>query len=625
LISLSFIGLVLFMAINYPIRNTKTSDKDEIFQNLNENMPFQADDFMPPPDFPNDKFKWDFSNGSMLGFQYERYNDTDYSLGVHYYNITSMPLLFIDEPQFITNYTYCVQLEEIYFNISENKIKPVNNSPLLNVSLVNLTESFFGLSKGYFIPMLPSIDGGGGPFSGWFFMLINPFIPTNDTVLALSWSAQRLKILYELFIGMGELDIESISMAPNNNNIYFKNSATGAYVNLTYYDNGTLIYGELYYYDDEDGWMTITLTTIFDVNPLDELEWDVEVGDCLYFGVERKEYKFNITSIYNYSYYHPQIGTTFLFQVVNASLSMFHPESESWISFGLNLTIGLANELFPAYFIQNFKFNMPLILPLGYDTEKLAMMYNMIGGRDYDQVTFGDSWVKLYNSSTQGFAVLEFSKNGSALLFQVKDINILFDHETAGLYRKNMTIIDSIHSIDIIPLSTSGFGVTLNISVIGKTQLFYSAFDINPINTTKGIGNYGLLFIDVMVKESSNLDQAGTNFQPINITIDFDHTIYKYVKIYYFNTSSENRFEIWKPIPYIKLADGKIMFTVNYSSIFVFVNVPLTSLILVGDDDDDDDEGAPAIPIGNYYLIFIAIAVIGLVIYKKRELFKKQN
>ncbi len=592
LIVSSFIGTMLYGSVNTHI-NDSSSNKDNISKLVNNDSPQVADDFIPTPDVPYENFTWGFSNGTELGFIYERYNDTEYSFGVNYYNITSMPYLFIDEAEMeIANFTYCVQLEEIYFNLTQNKILPVQNSPLLNVSLTNLTTPFFGESTGFLIPMLPG-GGGDGPFPGWFFMMLNPFIPMNDTTLALTWSAQRLKLIYENMFEMGEFDIASTSLAPNNNNIYFKNSTTGVYVNLTYYDNGTLLYGELYFDNEEDGRMTITLTTIFDVNPIDDIEWDVEVGDILYYGIERKEYKLN-------------------------SFSMLIPDY-GWYSFGENMTIGVGNELFPAFFSQELRFRTPFILPMGYNTKKLATVYKMMSSHeDYDQITFGDTWLKLYNSSTQGFAVLEFSSNGSVLLIQTKDMDMLFGDETAGLYRKNTTIIDSTHSIDIIPLSTSGFAVTLNISVTDKTQLFYSAFDINPINTSSGIGNYGLLFIDVMVNESGNLDQLGTSFQPINITIEFDHTKYKNMKIYYFNTSFESQIEAWTQIPYVILADGIIMFTVNYSSIFVFTNVPI-SILPSGDDDDDDDDEVAVIPFGNYYLLFLAVGVISLVYYYKKR------
>ncbi len=625
LIVSSFIGTMLYGSVNTHI-NYNSSNKDNSINSVNNGSPQIADDFIPTPEVPNENFTWGFSNGTEIGFIYERYNDTDYSFGVNYFNITSMPYLFIDEPEMmITNFTYCVQLEEIYFNLTQNKILPVQNNPLLNVSFINLTTPFFGGSTGFLLPMLP---GGEGPFPGWFLMMLNPFIPMNDTTLALTWSAQRLKLIYENMIEMGELDIASTSFAPNNNNIYFKNSTSKAYVNLTYYDNGSLLYGEIYYNgadeDEEEDWMTITLATIPNalnlINPVDDLEWDVEVGDCLYFGIERQEIELNITSIYNYSYYNPQADSNFIFQVVNASLSILIPEF-GWMSYGGNMTISAGNELFPAFFTQELRFRIPFILPMGYDTEKLAMVYKMMSDHeDYDlENTFGDNWLRLYNSTNQGFAVLEFSSNGSALLFQTKDIEMLFDHTTAGLYRKNMTIIDSTHSIDIIPLSTSGFAVTLNISVTDTTQLLYSAFDINPINTSSGIGNYGLLFIDVMVNESGNLDQAGTDFQPINITIEFDHTKYKNMKIFYFNTSSESQYETWTQIPYVKLADGKIMFTVNYSSIFAFTNVPISILPSGGDDDDDDDKETVVIPFGNYYLVFLAVGVISLVYYYKKR------
>ena len=91
------------------------------------------------------------------------------------------------------------------------------------------------------------------------------------------------------------------------------------------------------------------------------------------------------------------------------------------------------------------------------------------------------------------------------------------------------------------------------------------------------------------------------------------------MKLYYFNVTDPNA--VWQAIPFTDLGNGVIVFKVNHTSIFAFTNRPSTIISSADDDDDDDDE--PWIPIGNYYLIFIAIAVIGLVLYKKRELFKK--
>ena len=38
------------------------------------------------------------------------------------------------------------------------------------------------------------------------------------------------------------------------------------------------------------------------------------------------------------------------------------------------------------------------------------------------------------------------------------------------------------------------------------------------------------------------------------------------------------------------------------------------------DDDDDDDDDMGAIPLGNYYLIFVAIAIISLILIIRRKI-----
>lgn len=61
--------------------------------------------------------------------------------------------------------------------------------------------------------------------------------------------------------------------------------------------------------------------------------------------------------------------------------------------------------------------------------------------------------------------------------------------------------------------------------------------------------------------------------------------------------------------------DGKIY--------LYYHNVQVPSFTL-GDDDDDDDK-APAIPFGNYYLIFIALGILSLIIVYKRKIFFNKN
>ena len=58
--------------------NLNSSKNEKKNGKLLSESPQISDDFVPPPAVPNENLNWDFSNGTMLGFIYERYNDTEY-------------------------------------------------------------------------------------------------------------------------------------------------------------------------------------------------------------------------------------------------------------------------------------------------------------------------------------------------------------------------------------------------------------------------------------------------------------------------------------------------------------------------------------------------------------------
>lgn len=163
--------------------------------------------------------------------------------------------------------------------------------------------------------------------------------------------------------------------------------------------------------------------------------------------------------------------------------------------------------------------------------------------------------------------------------------------------------------------------VSINISVVNNALFLYSGFPYNPTN--KSLNN-ALLFLDFMINDSSSLDQ--TNFAPINITILYNADAYENIKIYWYNTSQgENG--VWELIPFVDLGKGKILITINHTSILGFTGTLKQVPPTPGDDDDDDEEGdgkkeeeAPGIPFGNFYLLFIAIGIISILVYKKRKM-----
>ena len=617
LIISSFIGTVLFGSTNTTV-NYSSSNKDSTFKMVNNDSPQIADDFiLPTPDPPNENFTWGFSNGTELGFIYERFNDTEYSSGVEYYNITSMPNIIANFTE-LDETAYCVQLEELYFDTTLNKNLPVSNTPLVNVSLVNFTadmsEVFPGAEPGYLFPGFPPEDDNGGPSPGWIFMMINPFIPKNDTELAFNWSAQGLKLWYSMFLE--GIDVEIITdTGSGNRNLYFENSISEAYVNITYDEDGIIIYGELYSYDDEeDGYMTTTLTRTYDLNPLDEIEWAVNEGDLLYYGINTDEVRINITRIVNITVVNVEHNFRIVLQQVVANMTWWNDFSKTWEQ-SFEGVIGSANEQYPLYMVNR---SIPLFVPIGAKASDVYSFFQQRTGpdEDYDSAVLEDQWITIINSTTQAFEKYLFNSSGYIDLIHMVGDSKLFDYDPGLLYRKNSTIIDgTILELDISPFGTEAFNITLNISVTAESHLLTSAFNINPTNITGEIDNYGVLFIDIWLNDTSKLDF--TLDAPINVSIEYDSAVYKNMKLWYWNITSLE--ETWKQMPFTDLGNGVIVFSVNYTAFFAFTNVPISILPSGDDDDDDDDKETVVIPFGNYYLLFLAIGVISLVYYYKKR------
>ena len=87
-------------------------------------------------------------------------------------------------------------------------------------------------------------------------------------------------------------------------------------------------------------------------------------------------------------------------------------------------------------------------------------------------------------------------------------------------------------------------------------------------------------------------------------------TTYTSIKIYYYNETTE----VWELVNYVRIGNT-FEISLDHASLFAFIGVPPYVAPSGGDDDDDDDKKETAIPFGNYYLLFLALAIIGLVIY----------
>ncbi|TFG02529.1 MAG: hypothetical protein EU540_01340 [Promethearchaeota archaeon] len=612
--------IISSIVLNIEINNdTNTNNKKDNIQDIENETPQESDPFIPDPP-PRSGTYWDFTNDTIIAYQMiSSYYSTEYI-----FNISSMRYFYSYENATGTSMpwdVYGVALEQMYWDPGSESLKVIPGACVINASLINYT-TFIASQKMLFYNM-GGFDGIGP--------LLNLFIPKNSSnVLDIHWCADALHWIYSYYLTgtAPEQPSDYVDKVVTPKSIHYSDPS-GTYCDLYYSDNGTLLTGEMY--ANMGGQLAlINFTRFYDFNPLNDTAWNVDVGDVFYTGVSYNEFKFNISKIENVTVEFGGGGLIPL-QFVWANMSMWNVSTETWdyvdMDGGVNwMVIGSANDNYPFMYPGEGVNFIPLLLPKGFATSDFASVMELRGddsGPSFS-VTYGDDWVMISNSS--GYEKYILNMSGFVELIIETGYGNLFGYIEALLYRKNSTVIDASKiwelEFDLIDIDSNEFNISMDIKVNETTHLLTSAMNINPL-VNHSLSS-GVLFFDIWINETDNLDAPNVD-APINITIDYDKSKYKNMKLYWFNASSMNPDEWdWHPIPFTDYGNGTIVFSVNHTSIFAFTNVVSKARGLIGgDDDDDDDDEPPIIPTGNYYLIFIAIAVIGLVIYKKRELFKK--
>jgi len=616
------------IALNIVVNNTKdTSNQEDDIQNIANDTPEKADDFVPdPPGLHSGKY-WNFTTGDIVGWRETSgrgsrdsiFNITDLKLFQEAENVTG------DDEQF-----YGVSLTPSYWNVTENKIMEFTNRtlfPIANVSLLNFTMNM----------MWPSwMDAPGRN------IMLNLFIPKNSSdVLDIHYCANSLLFVYSYMIGGGAPPpYADLSVTPNS--IHYSRPDLETYCNLYYYDNGTLRTGEMRVLFDGDT-STFNWTRIFDINPLDDLKWSENFdtpGDELFVGMNTNETRL----VFNHTVDNMELEIEWddddeeweidlwYYQEIWANMSYWHYEYKNWVY--INCTpVASANEIYPIIFggddddDDDDTLLPPMILIPNQSTYfSLGDVFKIFEfnpkGSDL-RVESGDNWVKLTNTTTSKIVVFSYQIDGILEYIYMQDVGPFGGMDDNGhdedimFYYKNLTSLQeikpninsfSLHTFDLGSLSAS-----INISVEQMSGLFHSGFPYNPTN--QSISN-ALGFFDIFMQHETDLDQ--TYFAPINITFYYDHTTYKSVKVFWFNMSADNHKGAWEEIPIKNFGNGVIVITLNHTSIIVFTASKIVSLPS-DDGDDDDDEKEAAIPFGNFYLLFIAIGIIGLIIYDRRK------
>lgn len=186
------------------------------------------------------------------------------------------------------------------------------------------------------------------------------------------------------------------------------------------------------------------------------------------------------------------------------------------------------------------------------------------------------------------------------------------------IYFLNNITINGEFSANIDPFGTDEFQINVNISVSVDKLLLYSGCHLNPFEVNL---NDGLVFFNVMLNDTGTLDI------PMNITIKYNEYKYENINLWWFDPDADGGNGAWEVVAFTDLGDGKIIAFVDHTSVFALTGteIPLQWKNWNWNWNWNLDLTPPPPPpseisFGFFFLIFAAIGIIGLAIYKKRKI-----
>ncbi len=511
-----------------------------------------ADDFDPTPKTPNENFSWNFTEGDLFGYEQEFYINNSQFLAELFTAVGGLLVINVSEfvyDSFGGNDYYFVRTNFAAYNASTKKMVNMPDSTQ-NMSLINFTnnEMYFN-SYQITAPMVMQID----PLSF--------FIPKNGTELALEWCASALnESTYKEFFGKTSIKTDSAT-----NEITYSNSTTDSYIYLKYDDNGVLEIAEFFYEKmivstGQEANATIKYIRTSDYNPINEIEWGIDVGDNFLYKIGGSIMKFEIVDFINSTFETPYIITS---TEVRADAWELNSSLE-WDLLYENGTIGGGNDYYPFPYTY---FEQVLVLPNDTKSNKnFEMMINQFLLFPEIKIISEGNSVKIINTSTGGYFMSSNSTDGVITYIQSEGFTSL-----PPFWGTNLTLlgrnVDSFNAANIdgegeFYMTNIGkdtkFDVNFNISVLKSSKLIYSGSVENPTSANL---NDILLFLDLELNETENLNE-------INISIECNGENFVDIDLWWYNQSANDGFGAWESVSYIKTADNIISFSVDHLSVF---------------------------------------------------------
>jgi len=306
------------------------------------------------------------------------------------------------------------------------------------------------------------------------------------------------------------------------NTLFFFNSTYGHFMDLTYFENGTLKEAKTFIIQEGSAIYNATITRKTSWNVTSEVEWSVKPGDELYFGDMDKEFKYHIVEINETAVNLGDMGvipypSIQSFSYVVGDIYHWNSTHEYWM-FQYTGLISAANNLYPIglyYYIAYTLGLTPtwpsLLMPIGIDEYMMldAMKLHM-GGMKVDTISeIGKYYIHFTNSTGPHHMYMNWDNSTGVIklmygfsYYPGKDWTdfVFFAKKRTDLELDNNIIeLDNYFVPDII--------LTMNITTTEAGCEFYSAIlDVNPTNQSlPGGTGTPLFFGDMMINNHTKV------------------------------------------------------------------------------------------------------------------------
>ena len=397
----------------------------------------------------------------------------------------------------------------MYYNHSLGRLARNPNSPFGDPS--PLMEFCDNSSS-----MVPLKFGDQNPSCGRIpFILPLTYGKLNLTILA--------PILNDTFFAVSQISKWDYYYADDvANTLFFFNSTYGYFMDLTYFEDGTLQEAKMYFLQPGSAVYNTTITWKPSWNVTSEIEWSVKVGDELYFGDMDKEFKYHIVEINETAVNMMdsgilQYGSIQSFSYVVGDIYHWNSTHEYWM-FQYSALISAANNLYPTGFYYYIAYTLgltptwpSLLMPIGIDEYMMldAMKLHM-GGMKVDTISeIGKYYIHFTNSTGPHHMYMNWDNSTGVIklmygfsYYPGKDWTdfVFFAKKRTDLELDNNIIeLDNYFVPDII--------LTMNITTTEAGCEFYSAIlDVNPTNQSlPGGTGTPLFFGDMMINNHTKV------------------------------------------------------------------------------------------------------------------------